>query len=319
MTRLLLAPLAALGIAAAPLAAQSPTEQAAQLATPTGVLHGTLMLPATPGPHPVALVIAGSGPTDRNGNIVGMGPNESLRRVAEGLAAHGIASLRYDKRTIGASAGVGPPGATEADLRFDHFVDDAARWIVQLRADRRFSGVAVIGHSEGSLVGMLAARAAAADRFVSIAGMGRPMGRVLRDQLRPAVPPELYGRAEAVLSSLEAGRTQSDFPAELASIFRGEIQPYMISVLRYDPAVEIARLTVPTLIVQGTTDLQVRVTEAEALAAARPEAKLVLIEGMNHVLKTVSGDLAQQWPSYSNPTLPLTPGLVDALAAFLAR
>lgn len=315
MTRLPI--LAALVLAAAPLAAQAPAEEAVRLATPTGVLHGTLTLPTTAGPHPVALIISGSGPTDRNGNIAGMRPNESLRRIAEGLAAHGIASLRYDKRAIGESGAAAPPGATETDLRFEHYVDDAARWIAQLRGDPRFTRVDVIGHSEGSLVGMLAARAGAADRFVSIAGMGRPMGRVLRDQLRPQVPPELYGRAEAVLTSLEAGRTQSDFPAELAGIFRGEIQPYMISVLRYDPAVEIARLAVPTLIVQGTTDLQVKVAEAEALVAARPAAKLVVIEGMNHVLKAVSGDLAQQWPSYSDPALPLAPGLVDELVAFL--
>ena len=285
------------------------------LESPTGRIHGTVEVPAARGPVPVALIIAGSGPTDRNGNIGGMpGANDSYRMLARALAERGIASVRYDKRGIAAS---GAAATSEAELRFETYVEDAAGWIRLLREDPRFSAVVVVGHSEGSLLGMLAAREAGAHGFVSLAGVGRPAAAVLRDQLRPALPPALWEESERILAGLERGEQTATVPAELAALYRPSVQPYLISWFRYDPAAELARLAIPPLVVQGTTDVQVTVADAEALAGSRAGIRLEIIEGMNHVLKRVSGDRVVQQPSYFDPSLPLVPELVEAVVGFM--
>jgi uncharacterized protein len=285
------------------------------LSTPDGTLEGSVRCPSTAAPWPVVLLISGSGPTDRNGNSAGLpGQNNSLRMVAEALAARGIASLRYDKRGIGASrAAMG----SEADLRFEMFAEDAAAWTRQLRADPQFSSVTVAGHSEGSPLGMLATRLAHADAFVSIAGVGRPAARVLHEQLVARAPAALVAEADHAMELLVAGKTADNVSPALAALFRPSVQPYLISWFRYDPSAELRRLEVPALIVQGTTDIQVAVEDARLLAAADPKATLAIIDGMNHVLKMVPADQAAQLKSYSDPALPVAPQLVDAIATFV--
>jgi cyclophilin family peptidyl-prolyl cis-trans isomerase/pimeloyl-ACP methyl ester carboxylesterase len=282
------------------------------LETMTGVLHGTLLAPAGDGPHPVVLLIAGSGATDRDGNSKGLpGRNDSLKMVAAALADNGIASLRYDKRGIGASGAAGPK---EEALRFETYVDDAKLWVRKLKADARFSSVTIAGHSEGSLVGMLAA--GEADGFVSIAGASQPAGAVLREQLRTKLPPPLLEENERILKLLEAGNPAANVPPQLAALYRPSVQPYLISWLKHDPAALFGKLKVPTLIVQGKTDLQVSVDDARRLNRAKPSS-LVIVEGMNHVLKLVDGDLSQQLPSYGDPELPVAPKLIEELTAFV--
>src|ERR1043165_3945869 len=86
----------------------APLSDTVTLTTPTGALHGTLLVPASTRPVPLAVIIAGSGPTDRDGNSPMLqGKNNSLKMLAEGLAARGIASVRYDKRGIAGSAKAG--------------------------------------------------------------------------------------------------------------------------------------------------------------------------------------------------------------------
>lgn len=285
------------------------------LATAEGALAGTLLMPEGARKVPVVLLIAGSGPTDRNGN----GPtaatrNDSLERLAQALAAAGVASVRYDKRGVAASAAA---ARSEADLRFDDYVRDAAAWVAMLAKDERFFGVTIIGHSEGSLIGMIAARESPAKAFVSLAGVVEPAGVVLRRQLAGRLPPDLVPVHEALLQSLEAGRTVADVPPQLAALYRPSVQPYLVSWLRRDPAQEIASLTVPCLVVQGDTDLQVRVDDARALGAAQPHCKVVIVPGMNHVLKLVPADRARQVASYGDPSLPVAPALVEAIATFV--
>jgi len=285
------------------------------VSTPAGLLAGTVQCPASPGPWPVVLLIAGSGPTDREGNSAMLpGKNNGLRMLAEALAARGIASVRYDKRGIGASrAAMG----SEADLRFEMYADDATLWAKQLRADPQFSTVTVVGHSEGSLLGMLAARQANADAYVSVAGVGRPASQVLHDQLVAGAPPALVAEADRAMARLNAGQTVDSVPPTLAALFRPSVQPYLISWFKVDPIAELRRLNIPVLIVQGTTDIQVAAQEARLLAAAEPKATLVIVEGMNHVLKMVPADQATQVKSYSDPTLPVAPQLIDAIASFV--
>jgi len=301
---------------------QSGVDEAIDLTTSTLTLSGSLRLPAAQGRVPVVLIIAGSGPTDRDGNSRMLpGNNNAYRLLAEALAARGIASVRYDKRAIGKSVAA---GIRETDLRFDTYVDDAMAWIAKLRSDPRFSTVSVIGHSEGSLIGMMAARRAKADAFVSVAGVAKPAGQVIRDQLRPQIGSmdAMWQQNDSILSSLEAGKTVDPLPSPLAtvpglaSLYRPSVQPYLISWFKYTPSAEIAMLSVPVLILQGTTDIQVNPAEAQALKAAAPRATLVLVDGMNHVMKHVV-DPAQQASSYSDPALPIVSDVPDAIATLI--
>jgi pimeloyl-ACP methyl ester carboxylesterase len=297
--------------------AQAGQEEAVKLETTGGVIHGTLLLPANAaGKVPVALIIAGSGPTDRNGNSPALpGANNSLKLLAESLAAQGIASLRYDKRGI---AGSLISGMKEEDLRFTNYSDDAAGWIAQLRKDARLSTITIIGHSEGSLVGIIAAQKQRPDAFVSLAGAGRPAADVLTEQLERNLPADLKPEAMRALAELRAGRTVEQTPPALAMLFRPSVQPYLISWLMLDPAAELARLKLRSLVVQGSTDIQIAVKDAERLAQAEPDARLVIIDGMNHVLKEVR-EPAQQIASYSNPALPLHPQLGKIVGDFILK
>lgn len=280
-----------------------------------GGLHGTLTLPDGDGVVPTALILPGSGPVDRNGNLPGA-RNDSLKLVAHRLADAGIASLRIDKRGVGASAAA---GVREEDLRLDTFVEDAISWIDALHAEERAGAITLIGHSEGALVATLAAQARDVSGVILMAGAGEPAGAVIRRQLGEAgVSDPLKAASDRILQQLEQGKRAEDVPPELISLYRQSVQAYMISWLARDPAHELAKLAVPVLIVQGSTDLQVSMRDAERLKAAAADARLVILEGMNHVLKLAPVDRAQNLATY-NADLPLASGLVDALASFITR
>ncbi len=287
------------------------------LETPTGKIYGTVQLPETSQKVPVVLIIAGSGPTDREGNSPLLpGKNNSLKMVALALAENGIASLRYDKRGIAASAGA---MKNEADLRFDHYVDDVVMWVKLLKEDPRFSDAAILGHSEGSLIGMAAAnKVAGLSGVISVAGAGKPAYELLKEQLS-GEPKEIRDECYEIMEELKKGKTVANIRRELASLFRPSVQPYLISWFKYDPASEIASLDAPVLIVQGTTDLQVSCEDAKLLAEAKPDARLEIIDGMNHVLKEAPPDPGANVAAYSNPELPLAPGFVEAITDFLTR
>lgn len=284
------------------------------LHTPSGDIAGTLTTPLKLTKKiPVALLIAGSGPTDRNGNNPMM-KNESLRKLAYGLAANNIASLRYDKRGIAESKAA---GKKEADLRFEDYVTDAKGWIEWLKKDKRFSKLTVIGHSEGSLIGMIAAQQGA-NSYVSIAGAGSPADKIIKEQLS-SQPQAVKDASFPILDSLKAGKTVDSVNLMLYSLFRPSVQPYMISWFRYDPQQEIKKLSIPVLIVQGTSDLQVSTGEANQLHQAQPKAELVVIEHMNHVLKIVEGDRSANVKTYSDPSLPVAKQLVESIVGFIKK
>jgi hypothetical protein len=293
-------------------------ERAMVLEADPAPLHGTLLLPtAEAQPIPGVLILAGSGPVDRDGNLP-HARNDSLRLLAQGLARRGIASLRIDKRGIGASGGA---ALREDDLRFETYVADAARWLDRLRAEPGIARVGVIGHSEGALVATLAVQSRPdAAGLVLLAGAGFPAGVVLRRQFEAAAMPDgLRENALRILVALEQGRMVADVPGDLAPIFRPSVQPYLASWLPLDPATELTGTRVPTLIVQGTTDLQVSEGDARRLASARPDAEIEVIAGMNHVLKHAPIERAANFASYADPTLPVVSALIDRVAAFLGR
>jgi uncharacterized protein len=278
-----------------------------------GPLKASLLMPDGNGPVPAVLILPGSGPTDRNSNQPGM-TNDALKLVANQLAGQGIASLRIDKRGVAASA---KAAAREQDLRFETYIDDAVAWITFLNQQKRVAKVIVLGHSEGALIGTIAAQRADIAGVISLAGTGFRAAEILRRQLGPQLTGDLKTRAFAALAELEAGRTVANPPPELAALFRPSVQPYLISWFKYDPAREIAKLRVPVLIVQGTTDIQVGVEDAKALAAAKPDAQLAIIEGMNHVLRAAPIDRAANLATYTNAALPLKPELMPAMVVFV--
>jgi len=295
--------------------AQSMTllNQTPVLEVPDGRLHGSLLLPKSDRPLPVALMIAGSGPTDRNGNNP-MGHNDSLKRLAQGLAKQGIASLRYDKRGVGESLALAPD---ERDLSVETYVADAAAWIEKLQGDPRFSSVILIGHSEGALIASLAAARQPVAALITLAGSGRPIDDVLREQLQGRLPPTLLASSHYLIDELRAGRTHQPVPEALEVLFRPSVQPYLISLFRQDPAQAFAQADAPALIIQGTHDMQVGIEDARALQRSRPDAELALISGMNHVLRIVPAQPQQQLASYNEPDRPIAQALTERIMKFL--
>lgn len=295
------------------------TEESVILKTGTGEIYGTLKVPVNNRPIPVALIIAGSGPTDRNGNQPQM-KNNSLKMLSDGLFYNNIATLCFDKRGIAESKAA---GKNEADLRFDDYVNDVRSWIDLLAKDKRFSEIVIVGHSEGSLIGMIAAQDnKKAFKYISIAGVGEPAANILKEQLSKQMAAQPQLTRDVVFSyidKLEKGETITDVPASLNMLFRPSVQPYMISWFKYNPQEEISKLTIPVLILQGTTDIQVTVKQAELLAGANKKAKKVIIDKMDHIMKN-SETIDQQTQvkdSYTNPDKPVMPEVIKNISSFI--
>jgi pimeloyl-ACP methyl ester carboxylesterase len=286
------------------------------LITPTGTISGTLIPGDSVKATPVVLIIPGSGPTDRNGNSpLGVEAN-TYKMISFSLADAGIASIKYDKRGINASRDA---MVSESALTFDTYVNDVVMWILKIKKDKRFNKIYILGHSEGSLIGILAAQKVKVDGFISVSGIGRRMDIVLKEQLRTQLPFNLMIQSNMILDSLLAGKTVTNVDKNLMSLYRPSIQPYMISWLKYDPAVEIGKLKTRVLILQGTTDIQVTPEDANLLAAGKKKAKLVIIDKMNHVLKESIIDKPENMATYTNPVLPLKPELMEEILLFIKK
>lgn len=283
-------------------------------------LDGTLTVPDKADKAvPVVLLIAGSGPTDRDCNSTYGFKSNAFKMLADSLVRQGIAVARYDKRYSGTNLKAAVAAVGSDKHRFDYYVSDAVGFIQQLQADKRFSKVIVAGHSEGSLVGMLAARQTKADKYISIAGAGQNIADVMKVQFQTALPDTLRSLATVILDSLKEGYTVKRVNPFLATMFNAKMQPGLISWMKYDPAVEIKKYVGPVLIINGKHDIQVATSEAERLKAARPDATLVLIDRMNHLLKNAPLDRAANLETYNQPHLPLTPGLVETIARFVKK
>jgi pimeloyl-ACP methyl ester carboxylesterase len=263
---------------------------------------------------PVVLIIAGSGPTDRNGNSADGARNDSLKRLAWVLARHNIASVRYDKRGVAASLAATPD---ERNLTLEAYVADAVAWGKLLKADSRMGPLIVLGHSEGALVAALAAPQLDPAGVISLSGSARPVDQVIRQQLADHLPPALLLRSNEILDHLKAGQIDVEVPRPLEGIFRPSVQPYLISLFRADPSAAFAKLKMPALIIQGTNDIQVGVGDAQLLKKAKPDAQLTVIEGMNHVMRIIPKDVKEQLESYNDPQLPLAAELGQRIVRFI--
>lgn len=279
----------------------------------TDQIYGTLTIPDGTKKYPVALIISGSGPTDRNGNNPMM-KNNSLKMLAEALAKNGIASLRFDKRGIGESKAA---AGAESTLVFENYTEDAKSWINLLKQDKRFSKLIVIGHSEGSLIGIIAG--AKADKFISIAGSGDSADKLIKTQIASKLNKQVEEMTFPIIDSLKSGNKVKKVDPLLNSLFRPSIQPYLISWFKYDPSVEIKKLNVPVLIIQGNKDLQVAVKDAENLSQANKNSELVIIDKMNHIMKIIDGGQQENFASYNNETLPDSEEMISKIVSFIQK
>lgn len=278
----------------------------------TPLIDGTLIVPSTEKP-PLAILIGGSGPTDRNGNQQMM-VNNSLKLLAEGLYKNDIASFRYDKRIV---KQMKMNSVDEKNIRFDDFIEDAAAVLNHFKKDGRFSKIYIIGHSQGSLIGMIAAQNGA-DGFISIAGTGQEIDDVIIDQLSKQAP-GLVENARTSFDDLRANGVALNYSPGLASIFRKEIQPFVFTWMQYNPKVEIAKLNIPILIINGDKDIQVQVSEAELLRSAKPDAAYEIIPNMNHVFKEIEGNDLENSKSYNIYNLPVIPKLITVISDFIKK
>ncbi len=312
--------MAALAVAATASAAAAalPAPQELAATGPQGALAGTLIAPAEG--QPVVLIVPGSGPTDRDGNNPGGVTAAPYRLLAEALAARGIGSVRIDKRGMfGSKAAVADPNA----VTVTDYVSDVGAWVAAARAATGARCVWLMGHSEGGLVVLAAAdKVAHVCGAILLAAPGEKFGDVIRKQLQanPANAP-LLPDALAAIARLEAGERVdiAGFHPALQGLFNPAVQGFLIDLFAYDPAALAAEVKLPMLIVQGGKDLQVPRSNGDALHAADPAARLVVVPAMNHVLKDVSADTPQaNMAAYANPSLPISAGLVEAVAAFVS-
>ncbi|MEO0699263.1 MAG: alpha/beta fold hydrolase [Pseudomonadota bacterium] len=284
---------------------------------PEGDLAGTLIAP-TDG-QPTVLIIPGSGPTDRDGNNPMGVTAASYRLLAEALAKRGIGSLRVDKRGMfGSKAAIADPN----DVTVADYARDVAAWVKAGRKEAGADCIWLLGHSEGGLIALEAAQTReGVCGVILLASQGRPMGEILRQQLRanPANAP-ILDEAIAAITALERGErvsTEGMHPA-LMGLFAPAVQGFLIDLMAREPAAMAGRVTVPMLIVSGGKDIQTPLADAKAIAAGQPASELVVIEDMNHVLKAVQGEgRAANIAAYSDSSLPIHPELVEAVASFV--
>jgi pimeloyl-ACP methyl ester carboxylesterase len=301
----------------AALAAAQPVERPVTAQGPGAPLAGT-MLDAGNG-APIILIIPGSGPTDRDGNNplgVKAGP---YRLLAEALVREGISTVRIDKRGMFGSK----RAAVDANrVTIAGYADDAQAWVSSIRRITGASCAWLLGHSEGGLVALTAAqRPKGICGVIAVAAVGRKIGTVLRQQLadNPANAPFLAA-ANGAIDSLEAGKRVdvAALPEPLRKLFADDVQTLLIDLFAENPAALAAKLKVPLLIVQGDNDIQVSVEDAKALAAAQPKARLVVLPGVNHLLKIPAGtDRAANLRAYADPKLPIAPSAIEAIAGFV--
>ncbi len=256
------------------------------------------------------IFIQGSGPVNRDGNAP-MARNDGMKKIAHELAEEGIASFRFDKRIFK----MDKLRIREEDLRFEDFVTDVNSIVRYFRNQGQFEKIILAGHSEGSLIGILAAVEGDVDAYISLAGAGRPINEIIVEQIAKQSG-ELSENARVAFAEMEKTGSTINYSPFLESIFRKSVQPYMQSWMTYNPAAEVAKLEIPVLIINGSFDIQVDVKDAEILHEAAPNSKIVIIEKMNHIFRKIDGEHLENTKAYNEPQKPLHPDLIPAILEF---
>lgn len=274
------------------------------------LIEGTLLTPSKIAKPDLVIIIAGSGPTDRDGNQNFLKSN-ALKKLAVGLSEKNIATFRFDKRIVKQIR----QGNVDMRILFDDFVTDAVSIIDYFKNSKKFNKIYIAGHSQGSLVGLLAAKGKA-DGFISLAGAGQSIDLVITEQIEKTAP--MFTKdAKRLFGILKKGKTTSEYPAALNSIFNKELQPFIANWMSYNPQKELKKLDMPILIINGTKDLQVSESEAQLLKTAVPKSTLVIIKNMNHVLVTIEGGDLENSKSYNEASRKISPKLFESILSFI--
>ncbi len=277
-------------------------------------LSGTLTMPAhAHGAVPLVIIIAGSGPTDRDCNGQGF-KSDAYKKMAVQFALNGIATYRYDKRGVGKST---VENMKEEDVTFNVMIEDAKTIVANFDKDTRFSKVIIAGHSEGSLVGMLVVNEK--NKYISLAGSGFPIAVTMKEQLKGKLG-TMEKATFAKLDSLQKGKSVTNDLKGLESLFRPSAQPFLKSWMALNPTAEVKKLKCPVLILNGTKDLQVAEKNAVALNKANPSSKMVIIPNMNHLLTEIESDKAEDnYASYQKPELAISKKMMDEMILFVLK
>jgi pimeloyl-ACP methyl ester carboxylesterase len=276
-------------------------------------LPGTLTFDSALKKQPLVIFIHGSGNVDRNGNQGQLAKGNYIKQLSDSLTQKGIAFYRYDKRTSN-------PDNFKfimSELVFDKFVEDAVLTIDKFKDDKRFSSITLIGHSQGSLIAMLASKENVT-KYISLAGPGEAIDKTIIKQVRTQNGDSLANIVSNHFKELNETGTIVNVDPNLISLFNKPNQPFFASWMKYNPTDEIKKLNIPILILNGNKDLQVKIEDANNLHKANPKSTLVIIENMNHVLKTITKD-EDNLKSYSSPDFPLSKELIATIEAFIKK
>ena len=273
-------------------------------------INGTLLTSIDANKPDLAILIAGYGPTDRDGNQNFLKTN-NIKKLAIGLTKNGIATFRYDKRIVKQIR----QNNVDKNLSFDDFVTDAIDVLDYFKNLNQYNKIYIVGHDQGSLIGMLAAKDKA-DGFISIAGAGQTIDSVIIEQIEKTAP-QFTADTKRIFNILKSGKTTTDYPVALSSIFNIETQRFFMSWMKHNPVDIISTLNIPTLIINGTKDLQVSEAEALLLKEAAKDASIQIIKNMNHVMVTIAGDDLENSKSYNESQRPLADGLLEKIISFI--
>lgn len=286
-------------------------EKAITIPVTRGKIEGTLIDAAAQKKPTLAIIVAGSGPTDRDGNnLMGVQAN-AYKYLADALKDKNISSFRYDKRMVGRS------NTFDANhyVKFEDYVQDLQS-IIQYFS-KQYKEIVLIGHSEGSLIATMAAQGTLVHKIVALTPMSLSYGETLRAQLKSKVDNETYQSALDIIGSFEKGFKPKSVPENLAALFNDDNMPFLISAMRYDPKVELRKLNIPVLLVSGENDLQVTPAWVKGLADDYKKGNYTEIKGMNHILKITPKDAEANFESYTNPEMPIAPTLIEKIISFL--
>lgn len=252
--------------------------------------------------------VHGSGNVDRNGNQEPIVKANYIKQFRDSVNKHNIAFFSYDKRT----ANKKNISILKKGIVFEDYVSDLKKVINHFKNDNRFSKIILIGHSQGSLVSMLSMKNA--DKFISLAGPHLSADKTIIKQYEEKAP-FLKDAIVSHFKELNKTGTIKELNPMLSNLLNKTNQQFIKSWMQYNPTDEIKKINKPILLINGDSDLQVKIVSVRKLQEANPKSKSVIIKNMNHVLKQVNSPTENQ-QSYFSADFPLATELIKTVVTF---
>lgn len=257
--------------------------------------------------QPLLIWVHGSGGVNRDGN-----QPQYIKQFRDAINKENMAFFSYDKRTANPN---NVRFIQEDGIYFSDFVSDIKEVIHHFKNDKRFSKIILIGHSQGSLIAMLALDNI--DKYISLAGAGETIDKTLVRQITKQSH-EFGKLTEQYINELMTTGEIKEVNPNLMSLFAKQNQPFIKSWITVNPIEEIKKVAIPTLIINGDKDFQVLINDAENLHKAKPDAELVIIKNMNHVLKHIEKD-EDNMKSYMSSDFKISEELITTIVEFVKK